>query len=737
MKKLLVILIPLCVSLFKTLAQTNVLPPYEIKADITIEQIIGNEYWQMVEDLNGNWTIDSVNNPSIAKQFQNYSEEKGIEIPSHIYWLRYSLYNAMSKEARICLYASSDKSDIFISKDDLHWIDFRTGRFVPWSKKAGWKKKNAVPFIIQPGEKWMIYEKCYRTFVYGNPKNKIVEIGFSENLSQKDLSEYGLNDYITLLYFVMFGIILLAAILNFSFFYIVREREFFYYAMYLISFGAFRFIEYSGGIFIKPIREAPLLSWYFERILWIALFYFQIQFIRFFLKTFLNYPRWDRFLQLLNIFQVISTILVLSIELLHSGKWLWYEGIIAVSTLSVFGMTTLITFLIFLGKKNRLIKLLIIAALPAYLTWAIFFPIPNFYGLANEMSGVKIPDLVDWIGNRLSLIEIITFVWYVAIFSLVLFIRFNTLRKENAQQVLDKEKLVREKEMERSQLIEQQKNELEIEVMERTAELKHSLEELKSTQSQLIQSEKMASLGELTAGIAHEIQNPLNFVNNFSEVNKELINEMKEEIKKANLEEITYIANNIGENEEKICHHGKRADAIVKGMLQHSRASIGKKEPNDINALADEYLRLSYYGLREKDKSFNATIQFDFDPTIEEINIIPQDIGRVLLNLYSNAFYTISEKKRQLPDGYEPTLSVSTKNINGKVEIRVRDNGNGIPQKVVDKIFQPFFTTKPTGQGTGLGLSLSYDIIKAHGGEIKVETKEGEGTEFVILIPVA
>jgi two-component system NtrC family sensor kinase len=259
--------------------------------------------------------------------------------------------------------------------------------------------------------------------------------------------------------------------------------------------------------------------------------------------------------------------------------------------------------------------------------------------------------------------------------------------------------------------------------------------DLKATQAQLIQSEKMASLGELTAGIAHEIQNPLNFVNNFSDVNAELIEEMKTELKEGNWEDAIAIANDIADNEKKINHHGKRADGIVKGMLQHSRSSSGMKEPTDINALADEYLRLAYHGLRAKDKSFNATMKTNFDESIGNINIIPQDIGRVLLNLYNNAFYAVIEKKKQQPDGYEPTVSVGTKKINGKVEIKVKDNGNGIPQKVLDKIFQPFFTTKPTGQGTGLGLSLSYDIVKAHGGEIKVETKEGEGSMFIILLP--
>ncbi|MBA2563359.1 MAG: hypothetical protein H0V14_10715, partial [Chitinophagaceae bacterium] len=257
-------------------------------------------------------------------------------------------------------------------------------------------------------------------------------------------------------------------------------------------------------------------------------------------------------------------------------------------------------------------------------------------------------------------------------------------------------------------------------------------------QAQLIQSEKMASLGELTAGIAHEIQNPLNFVNNFSEVNTELIEELKKERKKEirDYNNEDDILSDIKDNEEKINHHGKKADAIVKGMLQHSRSSNGIKEATDINVLADEYLRLSYHGLRAKDKTFNATIKTEFDESIGLINIIPQDIGRVLLNLYNNAFYAVTEKMKQAGEGYEPTVSVSTKKIDGKVEIQVKDNGIGIQQKALDKIFQPFFTTKPTGQGTGLGLSLSYDIIKAHGGEIKVETKAAEGAEFIIALPI-
>jgi len=280
-------------------------------------------------------------------------------------------------------------------------------------------------------------------------------------------------------------------------------------------------------------------------------------------------------------------------------------------------------------------------------------------------------------------------------------------------------------------LLRRQKEETDIQ----KSRLELTLDELQATQAQLIQSEKMASLGELTAGIAHEIQNPLNFVNNFSDVNRELLAEMKDEIKKGNIEEVSAIADDVISNEEKINHHGKRAEAIVKGMLQHSRSSTGVKELTNINALADEYLRLSFHGLRAKDKVFNATLKTDFDESTGKISIVPQDIGRVLLNLYNNAFYAVNQKKKSAGTEYEPTVSISTKKIGGKITITVKDNGNGIPLKVVDKIFQPFFTTKPTGQGTGLGLSLSYDIIKAHGGEIKVESKEGEGCEFIIQLP--
>ncbi|MEO6315373.1 MAG: two-component regulator propeller domain-containing protein [Chitinophagaceae bacterium] len=281
---------------------------------------------------------------------------------------------------------------------------------------------------------------------------------------------------------------------------------------------------------------------------------------------------------------------------------------------------------------------------------------------------------------------------------------------------------------------------LEEKISLRTKQLQQSIEDLKATQTQLIQSEKMASLGELTAGIAHEIQNPLNFINNFAEVNTELIADLKEEIARGNMEEVKSIAANIEANEQKINHHGKRADSIVKGMLQHSRTGKAQKEAVNINQLTDEYLRLAYHGLRAKDKSFNALLKTDYDESLDKVNIIAQDMGRVILNLITNAFYAVGEKQKTAADQvsgdkYAPTVSVSTRKTGDKVEIQVKDNGSGIPQKILDKIFQPFFTTKPTGQGTGLGLSMAYDIVKAHQGTLHVETNEGIGTVFTIELP--
>ena len=398
---------------------------------------------------------------------------------------------------------------------------------------------------------------------------------------------------------------------------------------------------------------------------------------------------------------------------IYGWGWLIYAaGFITLANIDI----TRIAFLAS-RRKWKGAWILLTGAMLCLTTWVIFL-----------MSAIiKLPlDINPWFIFSLNHLTI-----PVAV-SIYLGYDFALTNRSLEQKLVEVQTLSKEK----SQILFSQNEMLEKQVSERTAELKQSLNDLKLAQAQLIQSEKMASLGELTAGIAHEIQNPLNFVNNFSEINKDLIDELQMELKAGKTEDAFAISNNIKENEQKILHHGKRADAIVKGMRQHSRAGAAKKEPTDINSLADEYLRLSYHGLRARDKTFNATLKTDFDESIGKIDIVPQDIGRVLLNLINNAFYAVSEKKNEKNDGYEPMVTVSTKKTGDHVLISVKDNGSGIPQKIVDKIFQPFFTTKPTGQGTGLGLSLAYDIIKAHGGNIKAETKEEEGAEFVIEIPI-
>ncbi|HEY0749554.1 MAG TPA: ATP-binding protein, partial [Chitinophagaceae bacterium] len=388
------------------------------------------------------------------------------------------------------------------------------------------------------------------------------------------------------------------------------------------------------------------------------------------------------------------------------------------------------SFIFFKKENDKLTNLSVVAALPAFFLWSFVYYITRIFEILNYRYDQNPPAFMSWMYEKQPLMEMFFVGWFAILFTWILMQRYALLRKQLTLQALDREK-------EKTELINRQKEELEKQVEERTSELKNSIEELKTTQKQLIHSEKMASLGELTAGIAHEIQNPLNFVNNFSEVNTELIDEMQNLVKEGNTGEALELAADLKANLEKINFHGKRADSIVKNMLQHSRKSTGNKEPADLNALTDEYLRLSYHGLRAKDKSFNATIETHYDPSVGKVDIISQDFGRVLLNLFNNAFYSVAKKKQEAPNEYQPTVMVSTQRNNNHVEIKIRDNGLGIPKTLLDKIYQPFFTTKPTGEGTGLGLSLSYDIVtKAHGGQIKFDTQEGEFAEFRIALPV-
>ena len=398
-------------------------------------------------------------------------------------------------------------------------------------------------------------------------------------------------------------------------------------------------------------------------------------------------------------------------------KWFWHLSLIS------------LCWFIISQKEFNKIRTMMYAVLPVVII-----------SFLKDLIGEGREGFLNTIADLLDIAYPFAIIWLIAMF----FIN-NKQRK-----ALDKERKKREAEEEQARIIAAQKDVLEVMVEERTAELTRqkeellqTLENLKATQTQLVQSEKMASLGELTAGIAHEIQNPLNFVNNFSEVNTELAGELKHILDKLEIsdnvkEELIAITDDMVQNHEKILYHGKRADTIVKSMLQHSRTNNGQKEETDFNDLADEYLRLSYHGLRAKDKSFNAIFEADLDPTMGKIMVVPQDIGRVVLNLVNNAFYAVNEKKKTAGPEYQPTVWLSTKRFGKLAIIKIRDNGNGMPESVKEKIFQPFFTTKPTGKGTGLGLSLSYEIItKGHGGSLVVDTKEGKETCFTIKIPVA
>jgi signal transduction histidine kinase len=550
---------------------------------------------------------------------------------------------------------------------------------------------------------------------------------------------------------------------------------------YAAKFIGFRILLSPPNLALKPHNELPFIPMIFSIL---------VAFSLFFLIVYSFYPsRLASLLTALLLLNFTSTFVCTYIISINSQWspiiWATYFGRLSVSWMPCF---TLLVFyaLYFNGQLPK--RTWILAGFMAfYLFFAASMPfrfswigLPPFLLIIVETArmlylGIQIRKtgfwilLIGWIISWLGIIFFIidVFKWFPESSTALKFLRivfaamsvpityalqlaweFGTANRDLRRQLIQVHELSEttlRQEQEKQQILSQQNELLEKRVQERTTELiqqksslQNTLSELKTTQSQLIQSEKMASLGELTAGIAHEIQNPLNFVNNFSEVNKELIEELKSERSKVKGERDERLEdellNDISENEQKINLHGKRADAIVKGMLQHSRASTGKKEPTDINALADEYVRLAYHGLRAKDKNFNATIETHFDETVGKIQVVPQDIGRVLLNLYNNAFYAVNERQKAEGESFQPVVKIQTKKVDSKVEVVVKDNGNGIPENVINKIFQPFFTTKPTGQGTGLGLSLSYDIIKAHGGEIKVESEEGEGTTFIVQL---
>lgn len=697
MKKIFFVI--LLLSFLPLKAQQGWPEAYVIKADsLLYSQEIPDENWQFVNTGEDELTLHEILKPENTSKFSFSGDDdlNNFGDRSHM-WVRFRLKNASPNPVIITFSVNRQREDVYVLKNGKSQ-HFQSGSMVPWSKRNGLRGLSEIKYTLRPNEEVKVYKNLGDvTFLNGlTPKIgdylKIVDYNYLKK------HNYDTDDIIS---FGFFGFILFAVIFNLFFYYVNREKVYLVYS-FLLFFSALLLAEnvFSALIF-SEFRAGYPVFYAFTIIMFIIML---IHTIRFFFRININFPGWDKFLVYVS---AIIALMGCLIFLAWQNNWaVFFIVIVVITALSFFAfiVASIIMIISLLRRKDKEARLFVIAAMP-------FLVSPIIAGIVQ----------LDWVITTFGM-------WTILVLSWGMFARFKSLQIENARVALEKEE-------ERNRLIAAQKDELEKLVEERTAELRQSLDELKQTQNQLIQSEKMASLGELTAGIAHEIQNPLNFVNNFSDVSIELIDEMQEELQKGDTEEALALAGDIKQNLDKIAHHGRRADGIVKGMLQHSRKSSGQKEPADINVLADEYLRLAYHGLRAKDKSFNAKMITEFDESLPKVSIVGQDVGRVLLNLFTNAFYATQQKQKTAGPDYMPTITVTTLQDDEDVIIRVKDNGTGIPDEIRDKILQPFFTTKPTGEGTGLGLSLSYDIIvKVHNGTIDIQSVEGEFSEFIITL---
>ena len=717
---------------FISLTQNDKLPVYEINADTSVSKI-PNAYWQMLVDTNEKWTIADVQSPALLAKFNtNNTEATGIGFEGiHTYWQRLRLKNNTGKELKLIFsnIPDADRYDLFVfrlAKQTEHLV---SGNFVPFSQRDGFKSKLAVPLLLSSGEEVTIFKK---SFVNGwwNPDG--LSIGFSSYesfIQQEYISESKYNGDVR--NWLIAGILFFGFVLNFFFFLINKDKVYLYLSLLLLLEG-FWYMELNKTI---TFREFPYFKFYFNTFVNGLLFWiFVTQFVRHFLKTRQHFPKWDKTLVLLT---VVTTFFLLfqfyGKDFMTKSTLPIYEFAFSISFM-LLGIVQLLSFIFCRTEKDRLTNLSIVAAIPIFLLWNTGYGFIGIYSRIIRNFNLSQPAFMQWYYEWSNVIEMYCMVWFAILFTWILLQRYALLRKQLTLQALEREK-------EKGEILTQQKELLEAQVEQRTAELKHSLEDLKSTQTQLVQQEKLASLGALTAGIAHEIKNPLNFVNNFSELSTELVDEF---IQTKDESERLEIGADLKINLQKINEHGKRADSIVKNMLQHSRSGSGEKQLSDINQLCEEYFNLAFHGKRATDAGFNCEMVKKLENNLPQFNCVVQDISRVILNLINNAFDAVREREVEgKTPNYKPTVSVTTHHLNNNISISISDNGKGIPQHIKEKIFEPFFTTKPAGQGTGLGLSLSYDIVKAHGGEMsvrtpseKLETKEGEGTEFVILLPL-
>ena len=726
---------------FSGKTQVSWSPVIEISADTALFRDVDKEYWQILEDPSGKLDLKAVSQSPLVDSFYHLDQRKD-EPGIHTCWFRFRLKNTSEYEVNISLSSQASRADFYILSDSSATRHLATGVHYSWANKDGLKRINAVPLVLNPDELAHVYFRWHKINADFRDQSDSMKLRIfqTDKLQQRELDNYesGWLPPNSFPYSFLFGFFVLATILNFLIFLAARERLYLYFSFFLLA------ISISNNPLFTEIlpREYPLSSDFISR-LSLSWLFFVLHFVRHYFRTFERFPRWDRFMVYFSILFLINLVVPpFPMDFFYRTDVILIKALI----LALYVVGFAITVIKCLRNPGPGRNAFMLAALPFILL---------FLGtlLVFVISLGSIDMNQGNLGNMLNYLLGLSVAWLVVMFSWYLYKRYAGQQKQITEVLLEKERAERKAQEEKNELIARQKNELEQQVIERTADLKQSLEELKSTQAQLIHSEKMASLGELTAGIAHEIQNPLNFVNNFAELNQELLDEFREERKNPGSLDAARedeMLKTIKENQEKILLHGRRADSIVKGMLQHSQSSTGQKELTDINALADEYLRLAYHGLRAKDKWFNAVMKTDFDQTLPKIQTVPQDIGRVLLNLYNNAFSALSvalAKEESLSTGnrtnlaglepgipgvnlpgfkYSPTITITTKNLIDHIEIHISDNGPGIPPNIIDKIFQPFFTTKPTGQGTGLGLSMAYDIIKAHGGSISVKSNYSE-----------
>lgn len=679
-------------------------------------QTIPDEYVFQLKDTSATHLRDNGN--SIAFDRKRFRHEVG-----DVFWFTYQIKNETGKRTEIGLDAWSDIADYFVVRSTGATDTCGTGILKPWKSKKEFRTTNVCSFNIDSAETITVfYRAAFKTRIFDSS----FKIGIYPPAirARKDLIRAEtrfLKEESTIFNFFA-GFFAMASLIYFFFFYIVREKLFLYFGIFvaLLALSSSRLIQLYA-------LENPSLSPYINLLGPLSFLSFSL-FYRNYFDSPKHTPIWDKILLTLAILNVVA--------FLHyaiTGKFLFDVQYILI-TIGMIVTMSVIPFRI-RNKDKEHKYFLLYASLPLL----ILIPVAAIAVLIIRLSGNKVTE-DSWMGtffSNVNYVQLWALTWMVLFFSRTLIKRFTLQREQILKHETEKQAILLQQEQEKTVLMEKLNADLETKVAQRTAELNRSLSELKAMQSQLIQSEKMASLGEMTAGIAHEIQNPLNFVNNFAEVNQELTTELKDDILKhvddpAAKENISSLLENLKENSEKIRTHGKRAESIVKNMLHHSRNSTGVKEDTAINALVQEYAQLAFHGIRAKDKSFQSDLDMQLDPMAGNVAVIPQEIGRVVLNLMNNAFYAVKNN----PEERKPRVSLVTEKIENEVVIRIIDNGGGISEKNLKKIFQPFFTTKPTGEGTGLGLSLSYDIItKGHGGKMEVQSVEQEGTTFTITLP--